>query len=1209
MSHETPQHEIREALEQLIAGKATSNDEELLRDTLQNSQYAIAVGEHAVAISGNANDAIIITGDGNVVHVFNGLDTNALDTIARLVRESQLLRTLLTPEQFFQRAEREALVRHKGILVGRGSLFERMREQLARDIQVLVLYGSGGIGKTRVLLSLPDCVPPGAKVWFLRTEAESVEDALAALDRENHLVLVIDDAHRFTPLPHIHEVLVNPDFAGRITIILTTRPVFKDMVISQLSPLQGDHLSFIQVDSLTNADIDQLLQQQPNTIVNDSIRHALVRIADGNPLIASIAARLVHRGAQMIELTRDEVLTHYLDDIIQDLARVHGEHYEDYISYLDILAALGSLEMHNQDLIVQVHQVVGLSPQTGERILAKLQTTGLVVRYGTVLTIASEVLADHILFRHFFDPQTKQVDYLQFIIKPFIAFKPKDILKRLAAAEIKGDSLEAGVLLGDLLDLYTQAIKTEGNAGKLQALTLLQDIAYFRSDDILAIVVNIIENPVLAPESIHYPGWGNFEISYEMVLNQVIDLLGETIYGLSLDDTITCLHKLATYRPDEQAYMAVRDKAKHALSGIAAFIPGKPYAVQLALLKHIAHWIEQDFVGNLDVIIALMSPMLSMLWEANEDDPTKPSTITLKWGVLGKDDLLQRIRQQALDLLYKMYRLSTHLIERVHIVQALGGAVPYARPDIEVPPEIKAWLFPDCIKTARFLSEMVIPNAELPVLDAVASWLSHATSVGGYEGEELIQIRQQLYGHRLYQLFRLLISRFRYDDEDDRLDWQANEQRRRREIEEYVQRLSDATITQVIHDLSLIVEQVHEAKRDSETYWLDFLLQKLGEHHPDFGDRLIKQALTNGLAFKDHLHWILIGLRRSSSDAVSTYISSWVASDDEALLRIIALSYHYVEWGKLQKHEWDILCSLVHKGLSQLDMDVLSLFPSFAPYRPELAVSFLKEIAVRGHVAILRRIADVLAQPNITNDGWDIKIANRQNYLDIFQNFERLPELDHAVERCLNRLGQFEPMLVVDFLERRILNAAEHQLKAKHYHAIPLGFSTPLESIRSSPTYREVLQRVRDWSLDKESALYRNASQVLKIIAGHMDEMLCNILMEWVISDVVQKQKAIAHILFMFNDGQAFYDLSREIITRTDDESVLRAIGGAIASTPLSNLLMASPAYFHRKRIEDLSPWLQDSHFRVRHFAKKEIHYFQKMLENDEGANSHRDWS
>jgi len=94
--------------------------------------------------------------------------------------------------------------------------------------------------------------------------------------------------------------------------------------------------------------------------------------------------------------------------------------------------------------------------------------------------------------------------------------------------------------------------------------------------------------------------------------------------------------------------------------------------------------------------------------------------------------------------------------------------------------------------------------------------------------------------------------------------------------------------------------------------------------------------------------------------------------------------------------------------------------------------------------------------------------------------------------------------------------------------------TTPLERIRASSTYREVLQRVRDWSLNEESVLYRHASQVLKVIARNLDEVLRNVSMEWVTSDVIQKQEIVAHILLMFNDGQTFYDLSREIITRTD---------------------------------------------------------------------------
>src|SRR6266581_3834007 len=99
-------------------------------------------------------------------------------------------------------------------------------------------------------------------------------------------------------------------------------------------------------------------------------------------------------------------------------------------------------------------------------------------------------------------------------------------------------------------------------------------------------------------------------------------------------------------------------------------------------------------------------------------------------------------------------------------------------------------------------------------------------------------------------------------------------------------------------------------------------------------------------------------------------------------------------------------------------------------------------------------------------------------------------------------------MSVVDFLEQRMLNAAEHQLKTKHYRAIPLGCSTPLERIRSSPTYREVLQRVRNWSFNKETALCSNTSLLLKIIAGNLDEVLSNVLMVWVISGIVQEQEA-----------------------------------------------------------------------------------------------------
>jgi hypothetical protein len=80
MVDNSPLREVREPLERLIVGNATSIEEELLRHTLQSNQCSIAIGQRAVALGGDANDAIIITGDGNIVPVFKGLDNEIVQT-------------------------------------------------------------------------------------------------------------------------------------------------------------------------------------------------------------------------------------------------------------------------------------------------------------------------------------------------------------------------------------------------------------------------------------------------------------------------------------------------------------------------------------------------------------------------------------------------------------------------------------------------------------------------------------------------------------------------------------------------------------------------------------------------------------------------------------------------------------------------------------------------------------------------------------------------------------------------------------------------------------------------------------------------------------------------------------------------------------------------------------------------------------------------
>jgi hypothetical protein len=131
----------------------------------------------------------------------------------------------------------------------------------------------------------------------------------------------------------------------------------------------------------------------------------------------------------------------------------------------------------------------------------------------------------------------------------------------------------------------------------------------------------------------------------------------------------------------------------------------------------------------------------------------------------------------------------------------------------------------------------------------------------------------------------------------------------------------------------------------------------------------------------------------------------------------------------------------------------------------------------------------------------------------------------------------------------------------------------------------------------KDGLFYFETPRILKKIAVNLEEPLYAVLMEWVNSGDIQKQRAVAIILQTFNAGQAFYDMSRELLlqTRARDEAILNSIQSAIHSTPGATW---GPFSNHtQKRLKEVSPWLQDENFQVRRFANRIVASLQEDLE------------
>jgi hypothetical protein len=129
-------NELKAALQRLIDGNAGEADRDAVRTALNTG--VLVTGERAVAIGGNASDAIIITGDHNIVF-------SDAAAVLKAIAPTRLHEVPRPPADFTGReAELKDLL--SSIEVG--------------GVTISGLQGMGGIGKTALALKLVELLKP-----------------------------------------------------------------------------------------------------------------------------------------------------------------------------------------------------------------------------------------------------------------------------------------------------------------------------------------------------------------------------------------------------------------------------------------------------------------------------------------------------------------------------------------------------------------------------------------------------------------------------------------------------------------------------------------------------------------------------------------------------------------------------------------------------------------------------------------------------------------------------------------------------------------------------------------------------------------------------------------------------------------------------------------------------------------------------------------
>jgi tetratricopeptide (TPR) repeat protein len=126
---------LKGAIERLVGNAASAEDRDQVRAALAAGVLSMATGERAVAVGGDANGAVIMTGDGNVVLRIDASEAAAIDRLLQRSHPSPLHQLPADIADF----------------AGRGAQMEKLLSVLSAPgghVAISALDGMGGLGKT-----------------------------------------------------------------------------------------------------------------------------------------------------------------------------------------------------------------------------------------------------------------------------------------------------------------------------------------------------------------------------------------------------------------------------------------------------------------------------------------------------------------------------------------------------------------------------------------------------------------------------------------------------------------------------------------------------------------------------------------------------------------------------------------------------------------------------------------------------------------------------------------------------------------------------------------------------------------------------------------------------------------------------------------------------------------------------------------------------
>ncbi|MFI2341525.1 helix-turn-helix domain-containing protein [Nocardia gamkensis] len=1016
-----------------------------------------------------------------------------------------------TIEEFYTPVSQGHAFTHDWTLVGRDDELATVLAAVRTDPQpVSVVFGQGGIGKTRLLRSIAEELK--RQDWFVRLLPKDAAPDARAFERlpaTGATVLFIDDGHDRNDCGPIIKRLIARNRSARV--VIASRPYGRDQLARSLrdAGLDFGELTTIALEDLDSAAARALAVEAlgPDMRIHANSLAASTR---DSPLATTMGGRLIRSGQLTVaglgqhESIRRDILHGFKDALLA--ASAHGDP-EIRGAVVDALSVLQPFRSSDEVFRSAISTLVGMNYPQISHHLRSLEDAGILVQRHGWIRIVPDLLGDVILADACFDRATGDHNgYLDEVLRA-----AGDEAWMNAFVNIARLDWHLGNGLHEATAPWWSFVEAEllqrNLTSYLSVLRILEKVAWFQSDRAIAVVRMILDNPV--PDEQAEGAARYFRHTWRKAVDEAIGVLRSAAHRLtSVKAACKLLWPLAQEASSEPGSPRT-NLALQALREIAEFSVGKSPDFSHVVLE-LAESHAQDATRT-----SPLPPIEPLVATEITSSDLVGATLTMHAYRIDEESV-RPIRRGAIDLALREVRHADPkraLAGTGFIGLALrfpGGLLGREVSD----DERESWTV-DLLRTLTAVHETLSASPALdPVVfvglrDALFWTTHHATDPIRAAARAAIEaIPDTVEAH-----FALMVHQgFAHLVREPGMAYEEH----RRTIDERI----DQVVTRAIHELDneaitglldqRAQREVHAFERDSlyrnrfvqalvaaRPSLLSTLLERLTE---DVSPGLVALTTTILSSAGDHVPDELIPAARllldSPDDRARTEAAKGLATRSRAI--------HSVVPGELE-----ILHSLTTDAREDIRAALVEAARQLAATHKPQAYDLLAAIEIANSTTVAQ---EVLMYFDIDADlTWSDLTPTHQ--AKIWTQLNAVDDIDqYSILEFLRRRSSEEPAAVLNLLRGRI-ERAETSDAPSAFKPVPIVWAQPL-AVRGHPDHRTLLRDLLGWLAEGTSSWRKHFGAPLFIAAaGGFDDTTRQILLEALRTSPASDIDAIAAVL------------------------------------------------------------------------------------------------